>query len=514
MTDYAGPQSLFKNRLSRAGAVIAIINWLLIAGALAASPWVDPSRPHWPLYAYVLFPTLAFGGVGLVLLGAKLQRRNRLRDGLRASVLPDLKSPVHRRSLILSGLALAAFSIVLLASTVKAYEFTESTVFCGLTCHASMSPEYTAYTRSPHARVECVDCHVGDGFEYYVKSKMAGTRQLVNELRGNYERPIPVPVKSLRPARETCERCHWPQKFFGSKFVQIPHFRYDEKNTAEQISFVLKIGGGSRSGGEASGGIHFQMMIANKVSFVATDPQQQNIPWTEVRRGDGTVVEYSVPGFTKGSSPSAQVVQMDCMNCHNRPTHSFPAPDGAVDVALADGQVSAELPWAKKVLVGAIERSYPTRQEAHAGIRAEIRGFYEKQYPDFAKGKSAIVDQAIEASIAMYDRSVFPEMKLDWSTYPDDLSHRNWPGCFRCHDGRHVSRDGKVLSKDCSLCHTEPQRGPLMPLGKDVPKSDLAWHPWDIGPHLAIRGHEKVGCNACHSAGFIPHRECTECHNK
>jgi hypothetical protein len=378
-----------------------------------------------------------------------------------------------------------------------------------------MEPEYTAYLDSPHARVPCVDCHVGEGASWYVKSKLSGARQVLAVLFDTYQKPIPVPIMHLRPARETCERCHWPEKFYGATLVQLPHYRYDESNTPEQISLTIKTGGGSKQHGESTG-IHWHMLIENAIDFVALDPKQQQIPWTSVRRPDGTLVEYF---STRLKTPEDKIRSlekhtMDCIDCHNRPTHNYPTPDSGIDNALYKGLVSGKLPWIKKVAVEALNRPYDTRQAAAEGIHKEILAFYEEKHPEVLKEQRAELDEAIAVAVDIWQRGVFPDMNVDWKTYPSNIGHRYWPGCFRCHDGEHVTKDGKVLSRDCTnTCHTQPVRGAMTPLGTVDPFAGADWHPWEMPKkHLSIEAHERVQCNECHEAGQRPSHECIDCH--
>jgi hypothetical protein len=393
--------------------------------------------------------------------------------------------------------------------TYNAFLYSESVPFCGTLCHTVMQPEYTSYLASPHARVACVDCHVGHGASWYVKAKISGLRQVLAVMTKSYPTPLPTPIENLRPARETCEECHWPDKFFGTQLMQNPHFRYNEANTAEQISLGVKTGGGSSTlGGTA--GIHWHMIIKNRVSYIATDRQKQEIPYLEVRDAQGNLEETYTSLDYKGSKEQLATLPkdvMDCMDCHNRPTHIYFPPDTAVDRAMTTGLIPRTLPWAKKVVVDALVREYPTAQKAHEGLTADIEGFYRQKYPTVFQARKADVDKTVAQAIAIFDRSVFPDMKVNWKTYTSNIGHRNWPGCFRCHDNRHVSKKGKVLSMGCTECHTMPERGPLMPLGNVSTGSRVPWHP------VELQGkHARILCNQCHSAGYRPPTECAECH--
>jgi hypothetical protein len=509
-------QGLYRNTLSYFGGLIVFGNAILIAFAMIAELSLKQPSPYVGIFTYMIFPGFLTFGAALLLYGMRREslRRRRARS---EEALPypklDLNDPKQRKRL---GYVLVGGGLlwILLAFTgYNAFLFTESVTFCGALCHPVMKPEYTAYKYSPHARVRCVDCHVGEGASWYVKSKFSGVRQVLAVTLGTYKRPIPTPVENLRPARETCEQCHWPQKFYGAQLQQRPHFRYDEANTAEQISLLIKTGGGTSDLGQRAG-IHWHMIIDAAVTFAALDKKQQEIPWTRVKRIDGTVDEYwgESPPVTPEKLATLEKRSMDCMDCHNRPTHAFEPPDFAMDKALASGLVARDLPWIKKVAVEALVRPYPNQQAAHEGIRREILEHYRSHNPELARARSKDLDKAAEVAIGAYDRAVFPEMRVDWKTYPSNIGHRNWPGCFRCHDGRHKTREGKVLSGECTLCHTMPQRGPLAPLGNVMPTATEDWHPWDLAKHLSIKAHGNTLCHTCHSAGYIPRKECGECH--
>jgi hypothetical protein len=383
--------------------------------------------------------------------------------------------------------------------------------FCGKMCHV-MKPEHTAYLNSSHARVRCVECHVGEGAGWYVHSKLSGARQLFAVVFKTYERPIPTPVENLRPAKETCQHCHWPEKFVQAQLYQRPHFRYDEANTPEQITLLVKTGGG----GENGGGIHWHMFIENKVTYVAEDRHLQEIPWVQVKHRDGRVVEYFRKDHkvTKEQVAGMRQHEMDCMDCHNRPAHGFEPPDLAVDRAMVAGKLPRSLPFVKATAVDSLSREYATAELAHQGIAREFREFYTQKYPQVAAVRGGDIDKGVETLLGIYDRNVFPEMKVSWSTYPSNIGHRYWPGCFRCHDGKHVSADGQVISANCNVCHSEAKRGKQSGMGETLVTAERDWHPWDIPEkHLAIPKHSEILCSSCHLAGRRPKTECKDCHN-
>jgi len=495
-----------------AGALIAGGGILLILFAIALDFSAKRPSPYLGIFTYMIFPTIFGFGVLLFLYGMRRESLRRRKSGSDVA-LPyprlDLNDPVHRRRFSYVVLGGTFIAILMTFVTYNAFLYTESVQFCGTLCHTVMKPEYTAYLASPHARVACVDCHVGHGASWYVKAKISGLRQVIAVTLDTYPRPIPTPIENLRPARETCEECHWPAKFFGTQLMQNPHFRYDEANTAEQISLGVKTGGGSSAlGGTA--GIHWHMIIKNRISYIATDRQKQEIPYIEARDRNGNLEDVFTSLDYTGSMEQLKTLPkevMDCMDCHNRPTHIFLPPDTAVDRAMTTGLIPRTLPWAKKVVVDALVRDYETTQKAHEGLTAEIEGFYKTKYPSVYQSRKADVDNAVASAVAIFDRSVFPDMRVNWKTYASNIGHRNWPGCFRCHDGRHVNRKGKVLSMGCTECHTMPERGPLMPLGGISPPGKMPWHP------MSLTGkHGRTLCSNCHSAGYRPPLACAECH--
>ncbi len=511
---------LYYNLISHIGAFVVILGSVLILLSLLAHVTSGGGNPYIGIFTYMVFP--AFVGVGgaLILIGMRWEagRRRRFES---LGVLPypriDLNDRRQRLVFLYSIVGGTVVSSLMVWASYQGFHYTESVAFCGQTCHVPMQPEFTAYLDSPHARVRCVECHVGEGASWYVRSKLSGARQLLAVLTHSYSTPIPTPIEHLRPARETCERCHWPEKFFGSKLVQLPHYRYNETNDAEQITLNLKTGGGAPAHGKSQG-IHWHMIINNTITFAAVDKKLQTIPWVKVRHADGSEEVYVAKNtkLSPGAIAKLPRHEMDCMDCHNRPAHNFPTPDSGVDQAMLRGQIPTDLPWIKKVAVEALFREYTDQDDAKSGIRSYIRDFYAKKYPDVLSKRKADIDKTIKVAISIYDRGVFPKMHVDWRTYPVNIGHRYWPGCFRCHDGQHATKDGKLLPNDCaSTCHTQPQRGPVTPLGVMDATAYPEWHPWKMPQeHLDIKGHDTVLCYKCHASGKRPSRECKDCHEK
>jgi hypothetical protein len=346
---------------------------------------------------------------------------------------------------------------VLAGVSYRAYHFTDSVEFCGLLCHTVMQPEYVTYQHSPHARVSCTACHIGPGADWFVRAKVSGMRQVLAVATNTFPRPIPVPIRDLRPARETCETCHWPEKFYGDQLRTWTAYQPDEKNTPQKMSMVIKTGGGGAEFGDPNGS-HWHVSEHNRVTYVATDRERQQIVWMKLERPSGQPIEYTRTDFavTPEFLAAAEKREMDCMDCHNRPTHHFRTPNQLLDAALSSGRIDASLPFVKKMGVDLLSRSYPDEPTALRTIETEVAEFYKAKYPELYTSKQPYIQVAIYEIKRAYWENNFPTMKVDYRTYGDNIGHTAAPGCFRCHDGKHASKDGKTIRRECTLCHTPP----------------------------------------------------------
>jgi NapC/NirT cytochrome c family, N-terminal region len=492
---------LLRNPVSLAGTALALVSLgniflFSLIGFIAVRP-----SPYIGILAYMVAPAFLICGLFLMAAGAWRERRRRAREGEgEVPLYPriDLNDPGQRSAVLSFGAFVLVFVMLSGAGSYKAYEFTDSVQFCGQTCHTVMYPEYTAYRLSPHARVACVECHVGSGATWYVKSKLSGTRQVFAALFRTYPRPIPTPVHNLRPAQETCEECHWPKKFYGAQLKIFTHYSSDEKNTPRQIRLLLKTGGGDPATGSPEG-IHWHMNISNKIDYVAADEGRQVIPYIRVEDMQGRVTEYYAQDSTLSKEQIAKATRhrMDCVECHNRPSHIYVPPDQAVDESLLARKIDASLPYIKQQAVAALTGKYDTTGAAVEGIAQQLESFYESKYPDLAKSKQLEIRQAIEEVQQIFQRTTFPEMKLNWQTHPNNLGHYYFNGCFRCHDGQHVSPQGKVVTKDCNTCHTitgQEEGGVKI---ASVPQLNFQ-HPVDLGDLT------QVNCSDCHTGGEGP----------
>jgi hypothetical protein len=435
-------------------SVLAIITFVL----LAALNVLDAL--YVGIVAFLILPGFFIFGLVLIPIGAWWEHRRNGRRKEGEEVGPpfpvvDFNKPRVRH---LAGVVLALTLInVLILSTVsyKGVVYMESPEFCGQVCHTVMEPEFTSYTASPHARVACVECHIGPGAPWFVRSKLSGLRQVLAVALHTYERPIPTPVANLRPSQDTCEHCHWPSRFAGDRMKVLSKFGEDEANTPMKSVLLMHIGGGH---GEGSGIHSWHIDPDKQTTYFTSDPTRQRIDVVRVTEKDGTVTEYAATDEDgKPISPEGLTARrMDCLDCHNRPTHIFYMPPQAMDAALQTGTIDGSLPYVKKIGVEAL-----TEATGEAGdlekIAEKVRAFYKKDYGDRYAELEKSIEQAIVGIQAAYKRNVFPEMDVTWGTYPNNIGHEPAhpsPGCFRCHDESHVSKDGQTIRQDCMLCHT------------------------------------------------------------
>jgi len=493
-------RQLLRNPISIMGLAVAAV----ALGNILFLFFRDVTQPHPSPYvgimAYMVAPGFFVVGLALTVFGAIYYRHRHLSaEGISSRYFHlDLSDPAHRGAAAFFLTFLVVFILMSVIGSYRAYEFTDSVSFCGQLCHSVMAPEFTAYQQSPHARVACVDCHVGSGATWYVKSKLSGARQVIKTALGTFPRPIPTPVHNLRPAAETCETCHWPKKFYGAQLKVFNHFSSDEKNTPRQIRLLIKTGGGDPATGEPEG-IHWHMNISNEMTYVASDEQRQIIPYVRAKDPQGRVTEY----FAKDSALSNDQIakadkrRMDCVDCHNRPTHIYVPPDVSVDRSLVAHRLDITLPYLKQQAVIALTSKYDTTDAAMQGIAKTIYEFYNSKYPDLARNKQPEIRNAIDELQRIYKLTFFPEMKLDWRTHPNNIGHFYFNGCFRCHDGNHVSPEGKVIRKDCNICHTILEQQENMVNISSLPGLEFK-HPVDLGDMTA------VNCSDCHSGGVGP----------
>jgi NapC/NirT cytochrome c family, N-terminal region len=446
---------LGQNPLSLTGAVITTSAALTTIAFWFYEIFLPgPPHPYIGILVFLILPAIFVLGLGLIPLGIWLRRRSLRGSGQLPAVFPaiDLRLPVVRRTLEWVVVATALNLLIIGTASYRGVEYLDSTNFCGTTCHV-MLPENTAYHLSPHAHVACVDCHIGPGLPWMVRAKVNGLRQVYMVATHRYPRPIPSPVKDLRPASQTCEQCHWPGRFAGDKLLVRTSYAEDEKNTPQTDVLMLKVGG---SNGQAAPGIHgHHLADAARIRYISTDPQRQTIPAVYYIDDQGKTTEFLSTDAkpTKEQLDRGEHRVMDCLDCHNRPAHASETPETAVDKQMSLGRISPVLPYIKKKTVELLKVEYPTREVARQRITDALTDFYRTNYPEIDRTQRASVQQSVEEVAAIYLRNIFPDMRVTWGTHPNNLGHTDSLGCFRCHDGSHTSADGQTITNDCSACH-------------------------------------------------------------
>lgn len=486
----------FYNLITLIGSAVAAVSFGLVLFLILIESLAENPKPYMGLIAFVILPVFVCIGVILIIIGIlREQRRERLGKphGLHLPQI-NLNNPRHRAAFIFTAVGAITLLMFSAFGSFKAYEYTDSDEFCGTTCHVVMEPEYTAYQFSPHARVGCAKCHIGPGADWFVRSKISGSYQLYAVLFNKYPKPIPTPIENLRPAQQTCEQCHWPKHFFSEKQHINTYFLSDEHNTKWTLHLLMKIGGGNIEAGPTSG-IHWHMNIAHEVTYAALDEQRLVIPWVRSKLPDGSVTIYKSTeiSVSDDSLKKAFTRRMDCIDCHNRPTHIYHPPASSVNHVMSLGWISPSLPSVKSLVVKALENPYSSKQEGLGGVQSTIEEFYSSNYPELFSTRRTEINRTIEEAQKIYQRNYFPEMAVSWRRFTDNIGHLYYPGCFRCHDGKHVSPEGKVLSKDCNTCHTilaqqfEKQKVRISLGGVDY------FHPVDIG-----NAWMEMNCSDCH----------------
>ena len=452
------PRLLWRNTLTIAGGVTSVVALLFILSFLFFDLAFGQRSPYLGLFIYMVFPGFLVLGLALIVAGLLVARRRVKRSGgdlTGDQYYPrvDLSLRSHRRALAGTGLLVALGLPFIGLMSYEGYHYSESNGFCGLVCHRVMEPQFTAHRRSPHARVECAECHIGAGASWYVKSKLSGVRQVLAVARNSYPRPIPPAIKELRPAAETCEQCHWPAKFFGDQLVTINHFASDATSTHRPIRMLVKTGGSDTSTGPPSG-IHWHMALGKRIEFVATDESLQEIAWARVtdRRTGRRTVYRSDGASADGGPPDGTRRTVDCMDCHNRATHVFHAPSRAVDNALNADPTLRSLPFAKRELVAAMVEPWASQRQDGAAVAAALRQFYQSGRFEVGATLGTELDRLIEVGRGIFESNFFSRMKVSWRSYPDNVGHLEFPGCFRCHDGKHVDDAGNPITPRCSAC--------------------------------------------------------------
>ncbi len=492
-------RTIFRHRLTAIGGALLIAGLFLFFILLLYDASSGTENPYRSLISFVAAPAIVVIGLAIFLLGAFIQYRRAQKrgDDVQFTLSIDTHDPRFVKNLWLFLSLTAVLVFVIAYGGTRAYEATETISFCGETCHEVMEPQFVTYHNSAHAKVSCADCHIGPGASFWVQSKIDGIRQVYSSTFNKYSRPIETPVANLRPAQETCEECHWPQHFYGDKLLTKTYYRSDEENSPWTISMRVRIGGGNPNKGKLEG-IHWHMLTGSVVDYAAIDHKRQIIPWVRVIHQDGDTVlftstEEEIPEIVEGID--GNVRRFDCMDCHNRPSHTFYPPAVSVNLAMSIGRIPDDIPFIRSTGLELLNAEYETKDEALEAIENGIWEFYNEDYPNFAIERADDIKKTVIELKKIYSENFFPEMKTDYRVRETNLSHFVNDGCFRCHQESMVNEEGESMAYDCITCHVIVAQGPSKEIGElEMNLAGLEFrHPEDIDEMW-----KEAKCTDCH----------------
>ena len=451
--------AILRNKAVLTGTILFVLLFpvLLISTLLDLQGAIE--NPYFSLLLYLVLGPLLLIAIVLILTGLIFTRK--LKRGemggepytyefIKTQLINPEQARIIRRFVYSTTSLVLIFLFMMAVFTYTGHRYTDSVQFCGTFCHTVMEPQFTTHRNSPHSQVRCVACHINKEAGGLTGAKLSGLKQLYATITDSYPRPLTLSVKNLRPSRGTCEQCHRPEKFHGHKLYFIDTFLADEMNTQVQTAMIIKIGSGGHLGQTAEG-IHWHTSEQHQLFYTTAAPEQRQINSIRLISPGGVETTFFKEGAQEITGGTEHL--MDCIDCHNRPTHTFLSPEEALDGKLLSGQIPTELPYIKREALAAVTRKYAGIQEARAGITEHLRQWYTATYPKLTGSRPELLARAIEGALQAHEENVFPEMKIGWQTYPNYIGHRHGGGCFRCHNDLFKSIDGKMISHDCSLCH-------------------------------------------------------------
>lgn len=488
------PNSYYNN-VSLAGTIIACLALLLIFFTVLISLLFNAGSSYLGLFSYILLPGIMLFGLILIPIGMlwASKKSKRIKQPLKGKwMVLDFNDPRYRNAASVFIIGTVILILLSAAGSYEAYHYTESVQFCGTVCHRVMEPEYTTYLNSSHARVKCVECHVGQGANWYVKSKLSGLYQVYAVVSNSYPKPIATPISNLRPAKETCEQCHWPQKFYSPRLNSEKHYLSDSLNTEWNIQLQMKTNS-QHSANTFAEGIHWHINPDIKIEYIASDDTRETLPWVRYTNAvtlDTILYEDTWGPLEPEDISSSTIREMDCMDCHNRPSHKYLLPSQFVDRGIASGEIPL-LPEIKHISMEILKDPYPSADTALTVIKNTLTTFYSSKYPNIERSQVA---KAIKALSKDFQNNIFPEMQANWDVYPDHIGHVEFNGCFRCHNDSHESAMGDKITRDCNACHSilmqgTPGKLQQAPIDESLPFQ----HPIDID-----EAWKESLCTDCH----------------
>ena len=493
------PRSIY-NWVSITGFLIAINSIIVIILLFLFSMLSHENNSYMGLFNYIIVPAFMVIGLVLIPIGMSLKNIKLKRKAGDTNKWPilDLNHKIQRTAVIRISIITFVLLVASAMGSYQAFHYTESVKFCGELCHKVMEPEYTAYQHSSHANVRCVECHVGEGAGWYVKSKLSGLYQVYSVLFKKYPTPIETPLHNLRPASETCERCHWPEKFYSQKLRNLRSYLADSLNTEWNTSLLMKIGPQFSAKG-LSEGIHWHINKGYKIEYIASTRDRESIPWvklTDVKTGKVKIFMDEENPIDKKAMDTLEKRTMDCMDCHNRPSHKYLSPPNYIDNAMVSGLIPTNIPFIKMAAMEALKVPYNTKDTAHLMINKTVTEYYKTGQPGVFTKDFDRITKAIAAIQKEYDQNAFPFMKVESSKYLDHIGHLESDGCFRCHSDRHKTATGETISRSCDMCHSIMAQGPTGDIKTVGLGASMEFvHPTDI------KGKWKTAfCSECHKS--------------
>jgi len=490
----------YYNPLSLFGSIVASVCALIIFFFMVSSWLFDFGGAYAGIFIYLILPVFLIAGLILIPVGMSRRKKRIKQEGEKsdvARIIIDLNNQRHWNFMGIIIVGTVSFLLLTGIGSSRAFHYTETNEFCGTLCHGVMEPEYVAYQQSAHSRVNCVECHVGEGTEWYVKSKLSGLYQVYSVLFNKYPTPIETPIHNLRPAREICEECHWPEKFYSYRLRNEINYLADSTNTKWNIQLKMKIGSEHSAGGVTEG-IHWHVNQDVKIEYLSSSEKRNMLPWVRYingATGDTLIYQDIYETLEPEAMDSMELREMDCLDCHNRPSHHFLPPQEFIDDLISAHKIPVELPEVKALAMQVFfYESFSSRDSGRMAIQEEVRSFYLTNYPELSRQKPELIQQATEGMLAGYSRHIFPEMKANWDAYPNNIGHSEFNGCFRCHNGNHESEDGQVISRDCKLCHSILAQGNSSNYVSSTIDQSLEFkHPVDID-----QAWKEMACADCH----------------
>ena len=493
--------SSIKNWVSISGAVLAVFNLAAIISLFILNWFFGFGGTYIGLFIYILLPGFMIAGLILIPIGMRINRASARKADSAGEVknwpILNFNNEATRNASIIFIFGTVFLLIISSIGSYEAFHYTESVEFCGKLCHKVMEPEYVTYHGSSHERVACVACHVGSGASWYVKSKMSGLYQVYSVLANKFPRPIPTPIADLRPAQETCEQCHWPEKFYDRKMKNLQSYLADDSNTEHVIHLQMKTSSQMTSAGLEKG-IHQHISPDVKIEYKTASDNRQVIPWvkyTNTKTGVSEIYTDSDNSMSEVQLDSLETRVMDCLDCHNRPSHNYNVPQNFIDKSISAGKISKTLPGIKQIAMTVLYKVYSTKDSAFMGIKDQVTEFYKSTHPELLESRKTDIDNSIAEIQNGYANNIFPFMKADWRKYPNNIGHMEYEGCFRCHNDRHSTQSGKVISMDCNLCHGVQAQGSPDSMEFSSTLAPLEFkHPVDIDDAWRTEL-----CSSCHS---------------